>query len=117
MSAVVYTHRTARVDLVNSFYYDASQGSLQSARRFLAQAEATFSRLARMPGIATIYEPDEPMYIGLRYFPISRFRDFLVFYREIPGGIEVLRILHGARDIAGILSEEFAGDGRDDVEE
>ena len=36
----------------------------------------------------------------------------LVVYRPIPGGVEVLRVLHGARDIPGILAEEF-GDEED----
>jgi hypothetical protein len=30
--------------------------------------------------------------------------------RSVPEGIEVLRVLHGARDIAGILAEEFGVD-------
>ena len=80
---------------------------MRVADRFFVQAEATFARLARMPGLGTRYEPDEPLYADLRYFPISRFRQYLVFYRPVPGGIEVLRVLHGARDIAGILAEEF----------
>jgi toxin ParE1/3/4 len=87
---------------------------LPTARRFLAQAEATFQRLARMPGIGTRYEPDEPLYAELRYFPVSRFRMYLVFYRPIPGGIEVLRVLHGARDIPGILAEDFGVEDTDD---
>ncbi len=80
---------------------------MRVADRFFVQAEATFARLARMPGLGTRYEPDEPLYADLRYFPISRFRQYLVFYRPVPGGIEVLLVLHGARDIAGILAEEF----------
>ena len=37
----------------------------------------------------------------------SKFRKYLVFYVPIPGGIEVFRVLHGARDIDGILDAEF----------
>ncbi len=94
---------------------------LQVADRFFAEAEATFNRLASMPGLGTRYEPDEPLYADLRYFPVSRFRKYLVFYRPLPDGIEVLRVLHGARDIAGILAEELgfkddAGDVAGDSE-
>jgi toxin ParE1/3/4 len=70
--------------------------------------------LAGMPGMGTCYEPDEPLYADLRYFPIARHRKFLAFYRPLPDGIEVLRVLHGARDIAGILAEEFSADTDDD---
>ncbi len=84
---------------------------MRVADRFFAQAEATFARLASMPGTGTRYEPDEQFHADLRYSPVSRFRKYLVFYRPVPGGIEVLRVLHGARDIAGILAEEFGVDG------
>src|SRR5439155_11946499 len=97
------------------------QSSPERAIRFLRAAEATFARLAGMPGMGVRYEPHEPIYAGLRFFPITRYRKYLVFYRPTPGGIEVLRVLHGARDIHGILAEEFgveddAGDEVDDGE-
>jgi toxin ParE1/3/4 len=98
---------SANRDLVEIFRYYARQAGMRVADRFFAQAEATFARLARMPGIGTQYEPDEPLYADLRYFSVARFRMYLVFYRPIRGGIEVLRILHGARDIASILADEF----------
>jgi plasmid stabilization system protein ParE len=41
---------------------------------------------------------------------------YLVFYRTVLGGIEIVRILHGARDIAGILAEEFGVDASTDEE-
>ena len=105
--SVVHKLRAARQDLVDIFYYYVSKGALPTARRFLTQADATFQRLANLPGMGTSYAPDEPLYAGLRYFPVSRFRNYLVFYRPIPGGIEVFRVLHGARDIQGILAEEL----------
>jgi len=98
---------SARRDLVGIFYHYLREGTLPTARRFLAQAEATFQRLAGMPGMGTRYQPDEPRYADLLSFPVSRFRMYLVFYRPVPGGIEVLRVLHGARDIHGILAEEL----------
>jgi toxin ParE1/3/4 len=69
-----------------------------------------------MPGMGTQYESDESLYADLRYFPISRFRKYLVFYRPIPGGIEVLRALQGSRDIAAVLAEEFAAEVDDATE-
>lgn len=97
----------ARQDLIEIYRYYARRAGLRVANRFFAQAEATFTRLAGMPALGTRYEPDEPLYADLRYFPISRFRDHLVFYRPLADGIEVFRVLHGARNIAGLLLEEF----------
>jgi toxin ParE1/3/4 len=111
----------ANRDLVTSFRYYAREASLRVADRFFAEAEATFARLAHMPGLGTRYEPDEPLYADLRYFPVSRFRAHIVFYRMVPGdGIEVFRVLHGAKDIHGILAEEFGVEedaGDDQAEE
>ena len=87
------------------------------AIRFLRQAEATFARLAAMPGIGTPYEPTEPAYAGLRSFAVSRHRNHLVFYRPIDGGIEVFRVLHGARDISAVLAADFADQAGDNEED
>ena len=98
---------TANRDLRDIYRYLARQAGISVADRFFEQAEATFARLARRSGIGARYEPDEPHYADLRYFPVSQFRAYLVFYRPFRGGIEVLHVLHGARDIAGMLAEEF----------
>lgn len=98
---------SANRDLMDIYRYYARQAGVRVADRFFSQAEATFTRHARRPGIGTRYEPDEPHYADLRYSPISRFRMYMVFYRPARGAIEVFRVLHGARDIHGILAEEF----------
>lgn len=72
--------RAARQDLVDIVYHYIRQGSCPTARRFLKQAEATFERLATLPGLGTPYEPDEPLYAGLRYIPISHFRMYVFFF-------------------------------------
>jgi len=101
----------ANRDLVTSFRYYACEASVRVADRFFAETEKTFGRLSRMPGLGTRYEPHEPLYADLRYFPVSRFRAQIVFYRGIPGGgIEVFRVLHGAQDIHGILAQEFGAE-------
>jgi plasmid stabilization system protein ParE len=44
----------------------------------------------------------------LRFLPLfSPFAKYLVFYRPVANGIEIFRVLHGARDIEGILAGEF----------
>jgi plasmid stabilization system protein ParE len=42
---------------------------------------------------------------GLRMFAVSDFEKHLVFYIERPGYIDVLRVLHGSRDIPVALVE------------
>ncbi len=105
----------ARRDLVEIVYYYLDQGSLAAAQRFRDQAEALLGRLADMRGIGTPYDPDHRALAGLRFLPVTRFKKYLIFYRPVPGGIELVRVLHGAREIASILAEEFGG-GEDDAE-
>ena len=79
-----------------------SESNLRTANRFLSSAEATFERLADMPGLGSpclIEYVDQP----IRVWPVRGFRNYLVFYREVDTGIEVIRILHGARDWQAIL--------------
>jgi toxin ParE1/3/4 len=104
----------ARRDLIEIFQRYTREAGVGVARRFRAQAEAAFARLASMPSMGTRYEADNPAFGELRFFPLaSRFKSYLVFYRPMPDGIEVARVLHGARDIPSILTEEF-GPGDDD---
>ena len=39
----------------------------------------------------------------LRYFPVGR---YVLLYREIPGGVEIVRCVHGARDLPGLALPE-----------
>ena len=90
------------------------QHNPRAALRFLDAAEATFRLLAVQPALGARYEFDHPVLTELRFFPISGFKNDLVFYQPTANGIQVLRILHGARDIHRILAEEFSvGDDAD----
>jgi toxin ParE1/3/4 len=104
-------------DSVAIFRYYLREAGLRVADRFFTEADATFIRLAGMPGIGTRYEHDHPALATLRYVPVSRFRKYLVFYRPVTGGIEVLRVLHGARDIDNKLAEEFGIEEDADIED
>ena len=40
---------------------------------------------------------------NLRSFPFGR---YVIFYLALPGGIEIVRVLHGARDLDAIFHPE-----------
>ncbi len=42
---------------------------------------------------------------GIRRWRVNDFENFLIFYRPIDDGIEVIRVLHGARDIESLFSQ------------
>lgn len=103
MSRSVHLRLNARQDLADIFRHYAREAGFRVARRFFAHA--TLTRLANMPGTGTLRKHDHPSLAGLRHFPISRFRNYIVFYRPVADGIEVVRVLHGAHDVPGILAE------------
>ena len=104
----------ARQDLVDVFRHYAREAGMRVADKFLDEAEAAFARLAAMPGIGTPYEHENPALSGLRFLPLSRFRKYIVFYRPVDEGVEIVRVLHGARDVYGILAEEFMEEAGDE---
>ena len=51
-------------------------------------------------------ESPNPRLTGLRVWRIQGFPNHLIFYRPVDDGIEVIRVLHGARDIDRVLESE-----------
>ena len=43
-------------------------------------------------------QPQNDLEIGVRLWPVSRYRNYLILYRVEPEQIRVLRILHAAQD-------------------
>ncbi len=76
MSQVIRRHRNVRRDLADIFVY-LGRTRISSAHRFLREANATFRRLAESPGIGIRYEPDDPIFEGIRVSPVSRFKKYL----------------------------------------
>jgi toxin ParE1/3/4 len=94
----------ARTDLASCRAY-IGERNLDAAHRFRLAAEATFAALASMPNAGAPYEVTNPRLQGLRCARVRRLRNDLISYRPIDGGIDVIRVLHAARDIVAILDE------------
>jgi toxin ParE1/3/4 len=43
---------------------------------------------------------------GVRRLPVKGFENYLIFYVPRSGGIDVIRVLHGARDIDNLFETE-----------
>jgi toxin ParE1/3/4 len=95
----------ARRDLREQRDYIA-QDSPAAAERFLAAAEAAFQQLAEMPGMGTRKRVRNARLAGLRQWRVRGFERYRIYYRATEESIEVLRVLHGARDIDRILEEQ-----------
>jgi toxin ParE1/3/4 len=40
---------------------------------------------------------------GIRYFVITDFPNYLIFYRTLSAGVEIVRVLHAAQDIDSLF--------------
>lgn len=77
-----------------------------AARRFLQAAQKAYDLLASMPESGTLWAAEQAAFAAVCYFPIPRYPNYVIFYRPLADGIEVLHILHGARDLGELLSDE-----------
>ena len=77
----------------------------EAAERFLAALQLSFRTLAQWPEIGPRYQSNRAEFAGLRFWPVRRFPNYLIFYRVIqkPGRLHIIRILHGARDVPQML--------------
>lgn len=83
-------------DLFDIWSYIADD-SEANADGFVDKIYETMELLARQPGLGRHQEELAP---GIQSFPIGL---YVVFYRVVTGAVEVVRVLHGARDIKNIF--------------
>jgi toxin ParE1/3/4 len=86
----------ASEDLTEIWSYIADD-SLANADSFIDKLYETMQVLSRQPGSGRHREEIAP---GIQSFPFGR---YIIFYRAVTGGIEIVRVLHGARDIENIF--------------
>jgi toxin ParE1/3/4 len=100
----VIRERHAEEDLAGQIDYLCSERPW-AARRYLRAVEAAFRRLAQMPEVGTPRRFRNPRLKGVRMWSVPGFRNHLIFYRVTGDAIEVLRVLHAARDVRKLLEE------------
>ncbi len=88
----------ADADLDELWAYVSANSGVVAANRLEDELHAAMHRLAKMPGMGHLREDlaDEP----LRFWPVH---EFLIIYRPQTMPVQVIRVLHGARDVAAIL--------------
>ena len=105
MTLPVRLRSAAEQDVAAHAEYLQSE-SLDAALRFLDAVDGAFSLLATMPDIGGLCKLSKPHYASLRVWPIPGFRKYLIFYRVTPDEVEVVRVLHGSRDLQVVFGDE-----------
>jgi toxin ParE1/3/4 len=96
----------ADLDLDDQACYLAQESGPEAGHRFLDSAHQTFALLATQPHMGWKSSLTAPRYGDLRVFRVRGFDRVLIIYRPHPDGIEVLRVLHGARGLRRVLRLE-----------
>ena len=86
-----YFSPLSRRDLHEIFDYIAPKNP-SAAAALIQQLKARCKQIAKSPRIGA---PREDLAAGLRCFPVG---SYVVFYRPVEADVEIVRIVHGARD-------------------
>ncbi len=91
--------KRAEADLDDIWFYVA-QDSIRNADRLVSRIQKKCELLAASPGLGRHRDELRP---SLQSFPFGR---YVIFYRALSDGIEVVRVLSGYRDIESIFRTE-----------
>jgi len=86
----------ASADLIEIWSYIADD-SAANADAFVDKLYEMLQVLGRQPGLGRRREELAP---GMQSFPFGR---YIIFYHVIANTIEVVRVLHGARDVESLF--------------
>lgn len=103
--AHVIQRRSTRRQLIEAFDYLEERGGIEVARRFLDAASKTFQELAETPHMGPLCGFERPSLRRLRRWRIEGFENWLIFYQPKRTGVEIVHVIHGARDIETLLGE------------
>ncbi len=105
MSRQLRRRRAALRDLLEQADYLGRQSGRSVAERFIDAAEATFLQLLASPDLGSPCAFQHVEATGLKVWRVKGFEKHLIFYRSDAKGIEIVRVLHSARDIDRILDQ------------
>lgn len=89
---------TAAQDLEDIWSYVAKNNP-RAADNLFDKLREMFAKLAKFPQMG---QGRSDLALSLQSFPV---RNYLIFYRIIEEGIEIVRIIHGSQDIEQIFKE------------
>jgi toxin ParE1/3/4 len=95
--AIVLTPR-ANADLEEIWMFIAADNPAQ-ADDFIDLIDEKFQNLSRQPGLG---RRREELVAGLRSFPVGR---YVIFYLQVQDCLQIVRILHGARDLDAVFAD------------
>jgi len=96
-----YTLSPKALNHIQSIWDFIAADNQDAADRIVDELFAAFERLAEWPGIG--YTRSDLSQADVRFWTV---RSYLVVYREKPLPLQIVAILHGARDIPSIIGTD-----------
>ena len=90
-------------DLDEQAYYYATEGNPEVGHRFLLAAHDTFALLATQPNMGWHSKMKHQGLESLRVFRVNGFGKILILYLPLLDGVEILRVVHGSRNLQALL--------------
>ncbi|MGB7740907.1 MAG: type II toxin-antitoxin system RelE/ParE family toxin [Steroidobacteraceae bacterium] len=91
-------HSPAAEDDLLEIWVGLAANNVSAAERLMDDLDAATQILATQPLVGKARREFGP---GIRSFPV---RDYVIVYRPITDGVELVRVVHGARDLERVLS-------------
>ena len=96
----------ADADLDDQAFYYATVASPEVGHRFLVAAHDTFTLLATQPNMGWRSRLGRANFKSLRVFRVKGFERMLILYLPRPDGVEILRVVHGSRNLLDLVRRE-----------
>ncbi len=87
------------LDDLDAIWGYIAQDNPEAADRVVDSAYRACADLAAHPQLGPLrrFPDNDPP--NIRFFVVTDFPNYMIFYRVAPDGVEIVRILHGAQDI------------------
>ena len=105
MSRLVVRRRADR-DIDEQLVFLANQ-SHSLAAKFLDSIERTLHLITESPDRGFLWDDEAHRKRGIHVRVVMGFPNVLVFYRSAEQTVEIVRVLHGARDIVTLLENDY----------
>ena len=104
MKRTIRRARQVKDDIVKLYGYIHAR-SPQAAERVLNGIEQSIRSLLDAPGVGRYWNSPDSRLQGMKMTPVTRYRNYLIFFRDTGEHIEVFRVVHGARELNRVVDE------------
>lgn len=102
----LFIQSSAEQDILRQIEWYSEQGLPDVARRFGIAVRFSVEALLKAPFAGSSRSTSNPQLADLRTWPVAGFDAFRVYYIARADDVQIVRILHGRRDVDAIVEEQ-----------